>query len=368
MQNLQNLFEGIQPVVYRDGRILFLDQTALPAETRWIEIDSAESCRDAIKRLVVRGAPAIGIAAAFGMLAASRAAAENGFEGYCAHMKKARDLLAASRPTAVNLFWALDRVEKKILACRDRPVGEIKALVEEEAVKIQKEDQEVCRAIGVHGQEIVKDGMTVLTHCNAGALATSRYGTALAPIYAAKERGFDVKVFVDETRPLLQGSRLTAYELLQSGVHVTVITDGMAASVMGKGWIDACIVGCDRMAANGDAANKIGTYGVALLAKAHHIPFYVACPLSTVDPATLEGKDIEIEERDPAEVTRFMGRPTAPAGVEAYNPAFDVTPHHLISGILTEKGLIRAPYAENLERLLSSSRFPGSPAPVMPRG
>jgi methylthioribose-1-phosphate isomerase len=337
--------------VYRDGKILFLDQTALPDETRWVEIDSVESCRDAIKGLVVRGAPAIGIGAAFGMLAASRAAAEDGFEEYCAHMKRARERLATSRPTAVNLVWALDRVEKKILASRDRSVGEIKKIVEAEAVKIQQEDEEICRAIGIHGQEIMKDGVTILTHCNAGALATSRYGTALAPVYVAKERGLDVKVFADETRPLLQGSRLTAYELLRSGVDVTVITDGMAASVMSKGWIDACIVGCDRMAANGDVANKIGTYGVALLAKAHQIPFYVACPLSTVDPKTPQGKDIEIEERDPSEVTGFMGVSTAPVGAKVYNPAFDVTPHHLVSGVITEKGLIRAPYAERLMEL-----------------
>ena len=348
-----NLFEGIRPVAYKNGKVLFLDQTALPAQTKWIEIDSVEACRDAIKVLVVRGAPAIGVAAAFGMLVASRAAPESGFEAYREHMKKARDRLAGSRPTAVNLFWALDRVEKKILASRDMPVREIKRIVEAEAVKIQQEDEEICRSIGVHGQEIVREGMTILTHCNAGALATSRYGTALAPIYVAKERGIRVKVFVDETRPLLQGSRLTAYELRESGVDVTVITDSMAASVMARGLIDACIVGCDRMAANGDVANKIGTYGVALLAKAHNIPFYVACPLSTVDPETPQGKDIEIEERDPSEVTRVMGVPTAPAGVEVYNPAFDVTPHHLVSAIVTEKGLIRAPYAENLMALLA---------------
>ncbi|MDR2180459.1 MAG: S-methyl-5-thioribose-1-phosphate isomerase [Synergistaceae bacterium] len=342
----------VQPVVYKGGKIFFLDQTALPAETRWVEIDSAETCRDAIKGLVVRGAPAIGIAAAFGMLAASRDAGKKGFEEYWEHMKKAKDLLAASRPTAVNLSWALDRMEKKILASRDMPVEKIQEIVEGEAVKIQQEDEEVCRWIGVHGQEIMRDGMTVLTHCNAGVLAASRYGTALAPIYAAKERGLRVKVFADETRPLLQGSRLTAYELLESGVDVTVITDGMVASVMSKGWIDACIVGCDRVAANGDVVNKIGTYGVALLARAHGIPFYVACPLSTLDLATPEGRNIEIEERNPSEVIRFGGIPTAPEGVHVYNPAFDVTPHPLVSAIVTEKGVVRAPYAENLVKLL----------------
>jgi methylthioribose-1-phosphate isomerase len=220
---------------------------------------------------------------------------------------------------------------------------------------IQREDEEACRAIGVHGQEIFAGAkgkcFTILTHCNAGALATGKYGTALAPVYVAKERGLNVRVFVSETRPLLQGSRLTAYELHRSGIDVTVITDGMAASVMGKGWIDACIVGSDRVAANGDAANKIGTYGVALLAKAHGIPFYVACPLSTVDMDTMRGIDIEIEERDPLEVTEVAGKRTTPAGVKAYNPAFDVTPHELISGMITEKGLLRAPYAPILAGL-----------------
>ena len=349
-----NLFEKIQPIAYRDGKVFFLDQTVLPAETRWVEINSVETCHDAIRRLVVRGAPAIGIAAAFGMLVASRVAPKGSFEEYYSHMKNVEEYLATARPTAVNLFWALKRVDKKILGAREEPLREMDALVEKEAVGIQKEDEEVCRAIGLHGQEIftaAKNGFTILTHCNAGALATGKYGTALAPIYVARERGFDVRVFVDETRPLLQGSRLTAYELCRAGVDVTVITDSMAASVMGKGWVDACIVGCDRMAANGDAANKIGTYGVALLAKAHGIPFYVACPLSTVDLDTRSGSDIEIEERDPLEVTEGMGKRTAPHGVKVYNPAFDVTPHELISGIITERGLIRPPYAKALAAL-----------------
>ena len=350
---MTNLFEEIRPIVYKNGKVFFLDQTVLPAETRWLEVDSAETCRDAIRRLVVRGAPAIGIAAAFGMLIASRAAPKGSFEEYYSYMKNAEEYLATARPTAVNLFWALSRMDKKIFASRGKSLSEMDAIVEKEAMDIQKEDEEVCRTIGVHGQEIFgsKGSFTILTHCNAGSLATSKYGTALAPVYVAKGRGLDVRVFVDETRPLLQGSRLTAYELHMSGVDVTVITDGMAASVMGKGWIDACIVGCDRVAANGDAANKIGTYGVALLAKAHNIPFYVACPISTVDLNTKHGRDIEIEERDPIEITEGMGKRTAPYGVKVYNPAFDVTPHELISGIITEKGFIRPPYAEALAAL-----------------
>ena len=351
---MANLFEEIQPVAYRDSKIFFLDQTVLPAETRWLSIDSVETCRDAIRNLAVRGAPAIGIAAAFGMLLASRAAPKGSFEEYYSYMKDMEKYLAAARPTAVNLFWALKRVNKKILDLREEPLSEIDATVEKEAMDIQREDEEACRAIGLHGQEIftcARASFTVLTHCNAGALATSKYGTALAPVYVARERGLDVRVFVDETRPLLQGSRLTAYELHMSGVDVTVITDGMAASVMSKGWIDACIVGCDRVAANGDAANKIGTYGVALLAKAHNIPFYVACPISTVDLDTRSGGDIEIEERDPLEITEGMGKRTVPYGVKVYNPAFDVTPHELISGIITEKGLIVPPYAKALAAL-----------------
>jgi len=351
---MTNFFEEIQPVVYRDGKVFFLDQTLLPEETSWVEVDSVETCRDAIRRLVVRGAPAIGTAAAFGMLVASRGAPKGSFEEYHSCMKSAEERLATARPTAVNLSWALRRVDKKILASREKPLGEIDAILEKEAIDIQKEDEEVCRAIGVNGQEIfsgARDGFTVLTHCNAGALATGKYGTALAPVYVARERGLSVKVFVDETRPLLQGSRLTAYELYKSGIDVTVITDGMAASVMAKGWIDACIVGCDRMAANGDAANKIGTYGVALLAKAHNIPFYVACPLSSVDMDTRRGSDIEIEERDPLEVAVIAGKRTVPRGVGVYNPAFDVTPHELISGVITEKKLVRAPYSDNLADL-----------------
>jgi methylthioribose-1-phosphate isomerase len=350
----QNPGGDVRPIVCRDGKIFFLDQTALPSETRWLEIDSAEACRDAIKRLSVRGAPAIGIAAAFGMALASRNCPETTLEGYRARMRQAKNLLAASRPTAVNLFWALDRVEKKMeetILSSSGALEKVRAAVEKEALQIQKEDEEVCRAIGVHGQEIVRDGMTILTHCNAGALAASRYGTALAPVYVARERGLGVKVFADETRPLLQGARLTAYELLRAGIDVTLITDGMAAAVMAKGWIDICIVGSDRVAANGDTANKIGTYGAALLAKAHDIPFYVACPLSTVDLGTPRGGDIEIEERDGAEVVTVMGRPTAPPGVKVCNPAFDVTPHALISGIITEKGIVRPPYADKLKKL-----------------
>ncbi|GHS87715.1 methylthioribose-1-phosphate isomerase [Synergistales bacterium] len=339
----KNLFDAVQPVVYKDGKVFFLDQTALPTSTEWVEIDSVEACRSAVRGLVVRGAPAIGIAAAFGMVVAARGYAGDDMAGFLSHMKNASDRLATARPTAVNLVWALRRVYARLdAACS---VGEAKDAALREALLIQKEDEEICRSIGVHGLSLLRDGMTILTHCNAGALATSCYGTALAPVYVARERGMNIKVFADETRPLLQGSRLTAYELLSSGVDVTLITDSMAAYVMGKGLIDACIVGCDRVAANGDAANKIGTYGVALIAKAHNIPFYVACPLSTIDPDTPTGGDIVIEERDASEVVSFMGKASAPGGVKALNPAFDVTPSSLISAIITEKGVLRPPYS-----------------------
>ena len=347
-----NLFEEIQSVVYKDDKVLFLDQRILPIRTIWLEIDSLEKCFDAIKTLAVRGAPAIGIGAAFGMLIAAKDAPSTSFEEFYSHMKKARVYLEKSRPTAINLFWALNRIDDVILKHKDQSIAEIKDKIEKEAILIQKEDEEVCRKIGENGQIFIREGMGILTHCNAGALATSKYGTALAPIYVAKERGIKTRVFADETRPLLQGSRLTCYELYRSGIDVTLITDNMAAMVMKKGWIDACIVGCDRVAENGDTANKIGTYGVALLAKAHNIPFYVACPTSTIDINTKTGDDIPIEERDPKEIIEWMGKQTAPFGIKTYNPSFDVTPNSLISAIITEKGVISVPYDEGIKRIL----------------
>jgi methylthioribose-1-phosphate isomerase len=406
----ESVFDKIQPVKYEGGRLLFLDQTLLPGQISWIEIGSARSCADAIKRLALRGAPAIGIGAAFGLAvearriagraagggnsaaagqagvagrppraAGERSCAANGQScasgeprcdaagpacaagGPCAHggslfyeeLRGASELIAASRPTAVNLFWALGRMDRA--AGASARAGEPPARAAErllaEAQGIQSEDMAACRRIGEAGQEIIRDGMGILTHCNAGALATSRYGTALAPIYVAKERGLRVRVFADETRPLLQGARLTAYELVQAGIGVTLISDSMAASVMSQGWVSACIVGCDRVAANGDAANKIGTLGVAVLAKHFGIPFYVACPLSTLDMSARDGADIPIEQRGAEELTRWNGERIAPEGVGVYNPAFDVTPNGLVSGIITERGIARAPYGESLKAL-----------------
>lgn len=341
----------IDTIRYEDGIMYIIDQTKLPTELEVIGINNAKDCWDAIKALKVRGAPAIGIAAAYGAYIGIKDSKAYNYDDFYKEFHEIKDYLAGSRPTAVNLFWALDRMDKKVLESKELSIDEIKAALEMEAILIHKEDEETCRKIGENGIEVLKDGMTILTHCNAGRLATAKYGTALAPIYVAKEMGMDIKVFADETRPLLQGSRLTAFELMEAGVDVTLITDNMAAMVMGEGKIDAVIVGTDRVAANGDVANKIGTYGVALLAKAHNIPFYVAGPLSTIDLDTPTGAEIPIEEREPMEIINGFGKQTAPTNVKVYNPAFDVTPNELVTGIITEKGIARAPYDISLKKL-----------------
>lgn len=335
-------------VRYEGGRLYFLDQTLLPGEERYIEIDSAVAAWDAIKRLAIRGAPAIGVGAAYALVVSARDIASEDTEAFLTGLRMAKEYLESARPTAVNLHWALERMERRALACKEMLVEDIKAELEREAVAIHREDARMCRRIGEYGSALLREGMGVLTHCNAGALATSRYGTALAPIYLAREQGVRVKVFCDETRPLLQGSRLSAYELQRAGVDTTVITDNMAAAVMRRGWVDIVIVGADHVAANGDTANKIGTYGVALLARAHEIPFYVACPSSTISLDTPDGDAIPIEERDRLEVTGGWGRQTAPPDVKVYNPAFDVTPSRLITGFITEKGILRPPYGSSL--------------------
>jgi methylthioribose-1-phosphate isomerase len=341
----------LQSVAYENGILTILDQTKLPNITEFIKIDKIEDAWDAIKQLKVRGAPAIGIAAAYGLLLGIDNANEESFDAFYEEFKKHFDYLASSRPTAVNLFWALNRMNDRVLKEKDQPIGLIKKALEEEAHSIRQEDEEVCRSIGEHALTLFHEGIGVLTHCNAGGIATAKYGTALAPIYLAKEKGWDIKVFADETRPLLQGARLTTWELQQAGIDVTLITDSMAAMVMSKGWVQAVIVGCDRVAANGDVANKIGTYGVALLAKAHNIPFYVAAPISTIDLSTKTGKDIPIEERSAEEITEGFGTLTAPKGVNVFNPAFDVTPAELITAIITEKGIIKGNYHRELQKL-----------------
>lgn len=333
-----------------DGQVKIIDQTLLPGESRMIRIDTVDQMWEAIKMLRVRGAPAIGIAAAFGLWIGVKDSAATDRDGFFADLTKTADYLATSRPTAVNLFWALDRMKRFAHECEGDPAA-IKARLWDEAVRMLEEDAAICRAIGEHGATLFDNGDGLLTHCNAGGLATARYGTALAPMFVAKEQGKQIRVFADETRPLLQGARLTAWELKQADIPVTVICDNMAASVMAKDWVQAVIVGTDRVAANGDVANKIGTYGVALMAHAHGIPFYVAVPTSTIDMKTATGADIPIEERRPEEITHGFGKQTAPDDVDVYNPAFDVTPHKYVTAFITEKGIIYPPFEENIRSL-----------------
>ena len=332
--------------------VVILDQTRLPNRTEFIAINTADEMFDAIKDLKVRGAPAIGIFAAYSFYVLARQIETKDYASFCAEIKKHRDHLNGSRPTAVNLSWALGRIEKIVLDNSDKPVREIVRLMGDEAKKIHEEDIVMCAAISEHGLSLLKDGDGILTHCNAGPLATSRYGTALGPMLLGRERGMNFRVFSDETRPLLQGARLTSYELYRAGIDVTLICDNMASIVMKNGWIQACFVGCDRVAANGDTANKIGTSGVAILAKHYGIPFYVLGPTSTIDRSCPSGEKIVIELRDPAEIReKFYTEPMAPKEVKCYNPAFDVTDHSLISGIVTEKGICRPPYTESLGAL-----------------
>jgi methylthioribose-1-phosphate isomerase len=335
------------------GVVRMIDQTRLPNETVLLDCTDLETLAEAIRMLRIRGAPAIGCAAAQGIaLVASRSQAADG-PALLSELRTARDVLAATRPTAVNLFWALDRMMAKVdeLAAIGTPRPELARALIDEAVAITEDDLDRCRRIGKHGAEVIPEGASILTHCNAGALATAGYGTALGVIRAAHEAGKRIHVWVDETRPLLQGARLTAWELQQEGIPCTLITDNMAGYLMQQGRVDCAVVGADRIAANGDAANKIGTYSVAVLAHHHGVPFYVAAPFSTVDFGLACGQDIPIEERDPNEVAflaHLATQPACPAGVRIYNPAFDPTPSDLIAAIITEVGVIRPPYRQTL--------------------
>ena len=335
-------------IEWADGRIRMIDQTLLPTEFKQIYCDDIASVWEAIKSLRVRGAPAIGIAGALGAVLGIWDSTATTYDAFAAELKSATDYLATSRPTAVNLFWALERMNRTAAenACLEIPA--LKARLLAEAQEIIEEDKAMCRAIGQHGMALLDENDTILTHCNAGGLATSDYGTALAVMFSAHEAGKNIRVFADETRPLLQGARLTTWELMQAGIDVTLICDNMAAQVMKEGKIQCVIVGADRIAANGDTANKIGTYNVAILAEAHGIPFYVAAPTSTLDFALKTGDEIPIEQRAAAEVTEGFGKVTAPEGVKVYSPAFDVTPAALVSAIVTEKGVARPPYTESL--------------------
>lgn len=323
-----------------DGYVALIEQTLLPTEFKIIECHDVETIHAAIRRLAVRGAPAIGIAAAMGMVLGIRTCDSDDHIGFMKRLKEIRDYLAGSRPTAVNLFWALDRMIGRAAKLDGTDIPSIKQGLLDEAKAIRDEDAAMCRAIGEISRDLIPEGGAVLTHCNAGALATAEYGTALSGMYAAQEQGKKFTVYVDETRPLLQGSRLTAWELNRAGIDAVVICDNVAAHVMKTRRVDVVITGADRIAANGDAANKIGTYGVAVLAEAHGIPFYIAAPSTTFDLSTPDGDGIPIEERSPDEVRCGFGRVTGPEDVSYYCPAFDVTPAALIRGIITERGMI----------------------------
>ena len=336
----------------KNHALVIIDQTLLPGEIKMLSLTEIEDIWEAIYLLKVRGAPAIGVSAAIGVYLAADKVQTEDMEVFCQEFLKAKNYLATSRPTAVNLFWALDRMEAVVQQNKDKTVTEVKALLREEAVRIHDEDVEVCRKIGEYALELVKPGDGLLTHCNAGQLATVKYGTATAPMYLGQERGYGFRIYADETRPLLQGARLTAFELQAAGMDVTLICDNMSASVMKKGLVNAVFVGCDRVASNGDTANKIGTSVVACVAKQYGVPVYVCAPTSTIDMTLASGDEIPIEERPAEEITEmWYEKRMAPEGVKVYNPCFDVTDHELIAGIVTEYGVVRAPYTENLKKL-----------------
>ena len=368
----------IQTISWTGTAARLLDQTKLPTETVYVDVTDERQMWDAIRRLVVRGAPAIGVAAAFGVYLGVRDHADQTPEQFMRRLDEVCDYLATSRPTAVNLFWAIDRVRGVARSvCGPAPAGasapchgvrDVLDAILNEALAMLEEDTAVCRAIGEHGVKLFESltddagDVNVLTHCNAGGLATVQYGTALAPIYVGAERGLRFHVYADETRPLLQGSRITAYELKENGIPVTVICDAMAATVMSQGKVRAVIVGTDRVAANGDVANKVGTLGVAVLAKHFGVPFYVAAPTSSIDLSLPTGEQIPIEQRDGREISEGLGKQTAPADVDVYNPAFDVTPAGLVTAIVTEQGVVTPPYEPGLRRAVEAAKT----RPVLP--
>ncbi|MCX8036263.1 MAG: S-methyl-5-thioribose-1-phosphate isomerase [Candidatus Sumerlaeia bacterium] len=347
----------VETIAWTGQSVRIIDQTLLPTEIKYLDIGDIETLWEAIKALRVRGAPAIGIAAALGCYLGVRHSTASDFAAFRAELKRVCDYIGSARPTAVNLFWALERIQALADRMSDRPVEQIKHAILNEALDMIEEDHRICRAIGRHGAELLRDGMSILTHCNAGGLATAGYGTALAPVFYAAEQGKRIHVYADETRPLLQGARLTAWECREAGIPITLISDNMAATVMAQGKVQAVFVGTDRTAANGDVANKIGTLGVAVLAHEFRIPFYVAAPLSSIDLSLESGEQIPIEERNPEEVTHPFGRQIAPDGIEVYNPAFDVTPHRYVTAIITERGIVRPPFAEGLRRVFDEAKI-----------
>jgi len=348
------------PTIAREGDVVvMIDQRKLPAQEVYVRCKTAPEVARAIKTMVIRGAPAIGVAAAWGIAIGMRRSTATGTQKFAAELQKICDLMAATRPTAVNLFWAIERMRRVFGAAvqAGQSVDQVKDVLDREAQMIHDEDVASCRAMGAFGAGVVPADARILTHCNAGALATAGYGTALGVIRGAAEAGKSVAVFADETRPFMQGARLTAWELMRDGIDTTIITDNMSAALMGQGKVNFVVVGADRIAANGDTANKIGTYGVAVLAREHNIPFYVAAPLSTIDLRTVDGAHIPIEERSAREVTHVGSSQVAPAGAKIWNPAFDVTPHRFITGIITEKGIFKAPYTESLKSAFEQGRI-----------
>ena len=337
-----------------NNAVVIIDQTKLPGKIEIISLHTAQEIWNAIYLLQVRGAPAIGVAAAYGIYVLAKRMDTEDYDTFYREFVRQKEYLDSSRPTAVNLSWALNRMQRVVEAHSGETVAQSKEALHRESVAIQEEDIWVCRMIGEHGLTLVKPGDGILTHCNAGQLATSKYGTATAPIYLGEERGYHFRVFADETRPLLQGARLTAFELQSSGVDVTLICDNMSATVMKNGWVNAVFVGCDRVAANGDAANKIGTSVVAAVAKYYGVPVYICAPTSTIDLNTPTGAEIKIEQRPAEEVTEMWYKERmAPEGIKVFNPAFDVTDHELIAGIVTEYGVARAPYTESLAAIFA---------------
>ena len=340
----------LKAIEWVSGKVRMIDQTMLPREEVYLELSDYHDMASAIKEMRIRGAPAIGVAAAYGMALGAQGIDAESKEEFLVKLRSISEMLAATRPTAVNLFWALDRMMRVAEAGKD--VAQIKAALLTEAKRIDSENEEADRKLSSYGAELIKDGFTILTHCNAGALATAGYGTALGVLKAANEQGKNIHVFADETRPRLQGARLTAWELKREGIPFTLITDTMTGHFLFSGKIDCVIVGADRIVANGDVANKIGTYNIAVLAIENGVPFYVAAPNSTIDLSLSSGDEIPIEERSPEEVTHFGGVPIAPEGAQVANPAFDVTPHRYISAIITQQGVIREPYIESLKKVV----------------
>ncbi len=341
----------VQSIEWRDDHVRILDQTYLPNREVYSDIRDVGRMWEAIKKLRIRGAPAIGIAAAYGMYLGIKDLPENAFESFWVEVERVADYLETARPTAVNLQWATERIKTTIQAHKEKDISEIKEIVLKTAQTIHDEDKRICKKIGENGVQLVGKGAKILTHCNTGSLATGQYGTALSVIFHAHEQGNDIQVWVDETRPLLQGSRLTSWELMNAEIPMKLITDSTAGSLMRRGEVDMVIVGTDRVAANGDTANKIGTYPLAVLAHENEVPFYVAVPLSTIDMNLENGDNIPIEERDGDEIANFNDAQVAPKKVETYNPAFDVTPHKYITGFITEKGIVEPPFDENFKEL-----------------